>query len=135
MSSRNYNASPIPIRDNKDKVQMYLAFGASQFEACKLIATEALRLALAPTINQMSVLGTTAIPDVATGTILGGASTTSIALASIITTVLALSVVADGEHRVRSDRVDGRPHAVYHGRAWVCGEGAERDGVGGGGGE
>lgn len=39
--------------DNRDKVEMYLAFGASRFEACKPIATEALRLALTPTINQM----------------------------------------------------------------------------------
>jgi ABC-type iron transport system FetAB permease component len=39
--------------ENRDKVEMYLAFGASRFEACKPIATEALRLALTPTINQM----------------------------------------------------------------------------------
>lgn len=32
---------------------MYLAFGASRFEACKPIATDALRLALTPNINQM----------------------------------------------------------------------------------
>lgn len=32
---------------------MYLAFGASRFEACKPIAKEALRLALTPNINQM----------------------------------------------------------------------------------
>lgn len=39
--------------DNRDKVEMYLAFGASRFEACRPIAREALRLALTPTINQM----------------------------------------------------------------------------------
>jgi len=39
--------------ENRDKVEMYLAFGASRFEACRPIATEALRLALTPTINQM----------------------------------------------------------------------------------
>jgi len=44
-------------RENKDKVETYLSFGASRFEACKPIATEALRLALLPTINQMSVIG------------------------------------------------------------------------------
>ena len=32
---------------------MYLAFGASRFEACKPIARDALRLALTPNINQM----------------------------------------------------------------------------------
>ena len=39
--------------DNRDKVEMYLAFGASRFEACKPIARDALRLALTPNINQM----------------------------------------------------------------------------------
>ncbi len=39
--------------ENRDKVEMYLAFGASRFEACKPIAKEALRYALTPNINQM----------------------------------------------------------------------------------
>lgn len=39
--------------ENRDKIEMYLAFGASRFEACKPIAKEALRLALTPNINQM----------------------------------------------------------------------------------
>jgi hypothetical protein len=43
----------LAFSENRDKVEMYLAFGASRFEACKPIATEALRLALTPTINQM----------------------------------------------------------------------------------
>ena len=45
------------VRENRDKIEMYLAFGASRFEACKPIAIEGLRLALLPTINQMSVVG------------------------------------------------------------------------------
>lgn len=48
------NELKFPIySENRDKVEMYLAFGASRFEACKPIATEALRLALTPNINQM----------------------------------------------------------------------------------
>lgn len=39
--------------ENRDKVETYLAFGATRFEACKPIATDALRLALTPNINQM----------------------------------------------------------------------------------
>jgi ABC-type iron transport system FetAB permease component len=65
---------------------MYLAFGASRFEACRPVAREALRLALTPTINQMrfvpyniqaiskpvftlndSVIGIIAIPGMMTG--------------------------------------------------------------------
>lgn len=41
------------ISENRDKVETYLAFGASRFEACKPIATDALRLALTPNVNQM----------------------------------------------------------------------------------
>lgn len=49
-------------RDNKDKVETYLALGASRFEACRPIATEALKVALTPTVNQMSVIGLISIP-------------------------------------------------------------------------
>ena len=66
-----------------------------------------------------------------TGAILGGSSvqqaarlqmvimfmiSSSTALASIVTTFLALGVVVDAEHRVRTDRIDVRPHAVYRAR-------------------
>ena len=85
--------------DNRDKVETYLAFGASRFEACLPIAREALRLALTPTINSMrsvfltllfcfdlalirplldsgvcSVIGIISIPGMMTGAILGGSS-------------------------------------------------------------
>ena len=39
--------------ENKDKVETYLAFGASRFEAVRPIGVEALKLALLPTINQL----------------------------------------------------------------------------------
>jgi len=121
------------LHDNRDKVETYLSFGASRMEACKPIATEALRLALTPTINQMSVLGIIAIPGMMTGAILGGSSvnqaaklqmvimfmiSASTAMASIVTTILALVVVVDGQHRIRSDRVDERPNIVSRARNW-----------------
>ena len=40
-------------RENRDKVEIYLAFGATRVEACRPIAIEALKLALTPTINSM----------------------------------------------------------------------------------
>ncbi|KAH7928093.1 UPF0014-domain-containing protein [Leucogyrophana mollusca] len=119
------------IYDNRDKVEMYLAFGASRFEACKPIARDALKLALTPTINQMSVIGIIAIPGMMTGAILGGSSvdqaaklqmvimfmiSASTALASIVTTVLTLSVVVDAEHRVRVDKVDVLEHPIWRAR-------------------
>ncbi|EGO24331.1 hypothetical protein SERLADRAFT_467455 [Serpula lacrymans var. lacrymans S7.9] len=125
------------LHDNRDKVETYLAFGASRFEACKPIARDALRLALTPTINQMSVIGIIAIPGMMTGAILGGSSVSqaaklqmvimfmisaSTALASIISTVLTLGMVVDSDHRIRSDRIDVREHALWRGRNWVLGK-------------
>ncbi|KAJ8586991.1 hypothetical protein M405DRAFT_853100 [Rhizopogon salebrosus TDB-379] len=122
------------IYDNRDKVEMYLAFGASRFEACRPVAREALRLALTPTINQMSVIGIIAIPGMMTGAILGGSSvqqaarlqmvimfmiSASTALASIFTTVITLAVVVDSEDRLRPDRVDVSEHAIWRARNWL----------------
>ncbi|KAI0067227.1 UPF0014-domain-containing protein [Artomyces pyxidatus] len=122
------------LDENRDKIETYLAFGASRLEACKPIATEALRLALTPTINQMSVLGIIAIPGMMTGALLGGSSvqqaaklqmvimfmiSASTTLASIVTTVLALLVCVDREHRIRGDRIDSRVHIVWRARNWV----------------
>lgn len=41
------------VHENKDKIETYLAFGASRREACLPIAQNALLLALTPTVNQM----------------------------------------------------------------------------------
>ena len=40
-------------RENKDKVEIYLALGATRVEACRPIARQALKLALTPPINNM----------------------------------------------------------------------------------
>jgi hypothetical protein len=40
-------------RENRDKVEIYLAFGATRLEACRPTAIQALKLALMPTINGM----------------------------------------------------------------------------------
>ena len=39
--------------ENRDKIETYLAFGATRFEACKPVGVEALKLALLPTVNQL----------------------------------------------------------------------------------
>ena len=41
------------------------------------------------------------------------------ALSSIVTTILAPGVVVGTEHRVRSDRIDTLPHAVWRARNWL----------------
>lgn len=47
---------------SRDKIETALAMGASRFEACRPIAVEALKLALLPTMNQMSIIGLISIP-------------------------------------------------------------------------
>jgi Uncharacterised protein family (UPF0014) len=69
-----------------------------------------------------------------TGAILGGSSveqaaklqmvimfmiSASTTLAAIVTTVLALAVVVDGEDRVRRERIDGREHLIWRARGRV----------------
>ncbi|KAF5349792.1 hypothetical protein D9758_010187 [Tetrapyrgos nigripes] len=108
------------FQENRDKIEMYLAFGASRSEACRPMIAEALRLALTPTINQMSVLGIISIPGMMTGAMLGGSSvqeaaklqmiimfmlSASTALASICCSAYATSILVDEEHRVRPDRI------------------------------
>lgn len=83
------------------------------------------------------MLGIIAIPGMMTGAILGGSSvdqaaklqmiimfmiSSSTALASIITTCLTLGMVIDGDHRIRSDRIDAREHPIYRGGNWVLGK-------------
>jgi hypothetical protein len=75
-----------------------------------------------------SVLGLISIPGMMTGALLGGASVTQAArlqmvimfmisactsLSSIACTLLALSVVVDGDARVRSERVDARKAKIW----------------------
>ena len=119
------------IHENRDKIEMYLTFGATRMEACRPVAQETLRLALTPPINQMSVLGIISIPGMMTGAILGGSSVAqaarlqmvimfmiaaATALASIISTGLAMMVVVDAEHRIRVDLIDSRVHAIWRAR-------------------
>ena len=40
-------------RENRDKVEIYLAFGATRVEACRPIAIQALKLTLMPLISFM----------------------------------------------------------------------------------
>ncbi|KAF9484805.1 ABC transporter-like protein [Pholiota conissans] len=111
------------LQENKDKVEIYLAFGATRTEACRPIMMQALKLALTPLINSMSVIGIIAIPGMMTGALLGGASvqqaaklqtiimfmiTASATLASVFITLAVVVIVVDEQHRVRSERISGK---------------------------
>lgn len=41
------------IIDNGDRIETYLALGASRFEACKPVAIGALKVSLLPIVNQL----------------------------------------------------------------------------------
>lgn len=60
------------LSDNCDKIEVYISFGATRLQAARPIMKEALKLALMPTINQMSVIGLISIPGMMTGAILAG---------------------------------------------------------------
>lgn len=119
------------VHENKDKIETYLAFGASRREACLPIAQNALLLALTPTVNQMSVIGIIAIPGMMTGALLGGSSvdqasklqmiimfciSASTALGSILATILCLVIVVDSQDRVRMDRINTKKHSIWQTR-------------------
>jgi len=125
------------FQENRDKIEIYLAFGATRIEACRPIATQALKLALTPPINSMSVIGIIAIPGMMTGAILGGSSVhqaaklqtiimfmiaASTVLASVFITFASIAVVVDREHRIRSDCIDGKRPAIYRVKDWKVGE-------------
>ncbi|KAG1639787.1 hypothetical protein G6F44_007478 [Rhizopus delemar] len=106
--------------EESEQIETYLSFGATRKEAGRSIAKDAIRVALLPTINRMSVAGLITIPGAMTGQILGGAPIMSaIMYQQIITFMISatssLSVLAvvtyclhrliDKRHRLRSERV------------------------------
>ncbi|KAG5718877.1 UPF0014 membrane protein [Termitomyces sp. T112] len=103
-------------------------------EACNPIAREALRLALTPVINQMSVIGMIAIPGMMTGALLGGAPvdqaaylqmiimfmiSSATALASFFAAIAVIIVTVDTEHRIRPDRIDDQAFVLWRARKWL----------------
>ena len=106
--------------DHKEKIEMYLAFGASRYEASKPVAVEAIKIALLPTLNMMSVMGLINIPGMMTGQILGGASVenasryqqvitfvlnASACLTTTLCVMFAVASIFDSRSRLRTDLV------------------------------
>ncbi|KAI9229962.1 MAG: UPF0014 family [Piptocephalis tieghemiana] len=60
------------LLEHSELIEQRLAFGATRWEASRPVAIEAIKLALLPTINSMSVIGLITIPGMMTGQILGG---------------------------------------------------------------
>ncbi|KAL5040544.1 hypothetical protein BDV3_006641 [Batrachochytrium dendrobatidis] len=106
--------------DQKDRIEMHLSFGASRWEAARPVCVEAIKLALLPTINSMSIIGLVSIPGMMTGQILGGSSvenavyyqeiimfmiTASCCISTVAAVLTAVFVIFDDKARLRIDWV------------------------------
>jgi uncharacterized protein (TIGR00245 family) len=106
--------------EQKERIEMYLSFGASRWEAGRPVAIEAIRLAMLPTINSMSIVGLISIPGMMTGQIIGGAPimdavkyqqiimfmiSASTALSVLMSILACVLTCIDNSHRLRIDRI------------------------------
>ncbi|KAG2227165.1 hypothetical protein INT45_003895 [Circinella minor] len=109
------------LTENQGRIETYLAYGATRFEASRSVAIEAVRLAMLPTINRMSIVGFITIPGTMTGQILSGApiwnavryqqiitfmisASSGIAVLGVV--AMCMHAIIDGKHRLRSERVN-----------------------------
>ncbi|KFH64516.1 hypothetical protein MVEG_09249 [Podila verticillata NRRL 6337] len=108
------------LSENKEKIELYLSMGATRWEACRPVAVEALRTAMMPTINQMSIIGLISIPGMMTGQLIAGASVMNAvksqqiimflisgasAFASLSAILICLRVCFDSSDRLRPERI------------------------------
>ena len=83
----------------KDRIETWLALGASRWEACREVIQDAIRVAMIPTINSMMVVGLVSLPGMMTGQILEGADPADavryqIVIMFMIAAATALAVIA-----------------------------------------
>ncbi|KAI9344048.1 hypothetical protein BDR26DRAFT_858070 [Obelidium mucronatum] len=114
------NSALTQLETHKDRIETYLSFGASRWEAIQPVAREAIKTALLPTISQMSVMGLISIPGMMTGQILGGASiddavryqqiilfmiTAASSMSATSAVLSCLYICVDEQSRLRLDRI------------------------------
>jgi putative ABC transport system permease protein len=107
----------------RQEVEVWLARGASRWEAARPVAADAVRTGMIPILNTMSVVGVVSIPGMMTGQILGGsdpalaaryqiliifliAAATALGTASAV--LLSIRALFDDGHRLRVDRLTSR---------------------------
>ncbi|KAJ1650704.1 hypothetical protein IWQ61_008556 [Dispira simplex] len=108
------------LTEHRERVETYLALGASRWEAVRPVAVEAMRSAMLPSLNNMSIMGLISIPGMMTGQILGGVPVlqavkyqqiimfmivASTGIGSLGAVLTCLHTVVDGTHRLRLDRI------------------------------
>jgi uncharacterized protein (TIGR00245 family) len=116
------------LHNNKDRIEAFLAYGATRWETARPIAIEGVRLAMLPTLNGMSVMGLIAIPGMMTGQILAGEAPMNavryqqiimflISAATALATVISVlvSLLALSAFHVHFRQNAHFPFAVYQG--------------------
>ncbi|KAF9205649.1 hypothetical protein BGZ49_003744 [Haplosporangium sp. Z 27] len=108
------------LSENKEKIELYLSMGATRWEACRPVAVEAMRRAMMPTINQMSIIGLISIPGMMTGQLIAGASVMNAvksqqiimflisgaaAFGTLSSILICLRVCFDSSDRLRPERI------------------------------
>ncbi|KAJ1954500.1 hypothetical protein IWQ62_005743 [Dispira parvispora] len=108
------------LTEHRERVETYLALGASRWEAVRPVAVEAMRSAMLPSLNNMSIMGLISIPGMMTGQILGGVPVlqavkyqqiimlmivAATGIGSLGAVITCLHTVVDGSHRLRLDRI------------------------------
>ncbi|KAK3815148.1 MAG: hypothetical protein J3Q66DRAFT_402107 [Benniella sp.] len=108
------------LTENRERVELYLSMGATRWEACRPIAVEAMRRAMLPTINQMSIIGLISIPGMMTGQLIAGASVMNAAksqqiimflisgaaaFGTLSSVMICLRVCFDSSDRLRPERI------------------------------
>eukprot|EP00123_Amoebidium_parasiticum_P012393 comp21322_c0_seq1/m.29196 comp21322_c0_seq1/g.29196 ORF comp21322_c0_seq1/g.29196 comp21322_c0_seq1/m.29196 type:complete len:305 (-) comp21322_c0_seq1:24-938(-) len=109
--------------EGRRTIELYLAAGATKWEATRPLIQEAMRGGMMPTLNGMNVIGLVSIPGMMTGQILGGAApqqaaryqifimfmiAANVALGLIIAVLLSVTAVFDHHHRLLSRKVTKR---------------------------
>ena len=111
------------LDEGRGRVESLLSCGATRWEAARPVAVEALRSAMIPILNAMSVVGLVTITGMMTGQLMGGTPPTlaaryqimvmfliagATALGAGFSVLLCLHRLFDAEHRLRVERMSKR---------------------------
>ncbi|HCP45045.1 MAG TPA: iron export ABC transporter permease subunit FetB [Deltaproteobacteria bacterium] len=112
------------LDEGRARVDVYLALGASRWEAARPVAADAMRSGMIPILNAMTVVGLVTIPGMMTGQILGGTDpaeaaryqilimfliASATAMGTALSVLLSLRALFDDDHRLRSERIEHSP--------------------------
>ena len=93
--SLSLNTITTALVEKQSEIELYLSFGASQYEAVSAIVQDGIIAGATPIMNTMRVIGIISIPGTMTGQLLGGSPTLTAARYQILVTYLiALSVLS-----------------------------------------